>query len=57
MRRSKGYAWWWKEEVKEVVSAKKDAPKAMCWNSTEENKRSYESIKNKAYKVVSKAMR
>ena len=34
-RRSKGDTWWWNEEVKEAVSRKKDAHKAMCQNSTE----------------------
>ena len=53
-RRSKGYIWWWSEEVKEAVSRKKDAHKAMCQKSTEENKRRYKSMKNKA---VSKAIR
>ena len=38
-RRSKGYTWWWNEEVKETVSRKKEAHKAMCQSSTEENKR------------------
>ena len=41
----------------EAVSRKKEALKAMCWNSTEENKRRYKSMKNKAKKAVSKAMR
>ena len=53
----KGDTWWWNEEVKEAVSRKKDAHKAMCWNSTEENNRRYKSIKNKANKAVSKATR
>ena len=39
--------WWWNEEVKEAVSRKKEAHKAMCQNSTEENKGRYESMKNK----------
>ena len=30
--------------MKEGVSRKKEAHKAMCWNSTEENKRRYESM-------------
>ena len=30
--RSKGDTWWWNEEVKEAVSRKKDAHKAMCQN-------------------------
>ena len=56
-RRSKGDTWWWNEVVKEAVSRKKDAHKTMCENSTEENKRRYESMKNKADKAVSIAMR
>ena len=48
---------WWNGEVKEAVSRKKDAGKVMCWNSTEENRRRYKSMKNKAKKAVSKAMR
>ena len=38
-RRSKGDTLWWNEEVKEAVSRKKVTHKAMCQNSTEENKR------------------
>ena len=53
-RRSKGDTWSWNEEVNEAVSRKKEAHKAMCQNSTEENKRRHKSMKNKA---VSKAMR
>ena len=34
--------------VVEAVSRKKEADKAMCQNSTEKNKRRYESMKNKA---------
>ena len=37
--RSKGDTCWWNEEVKEAVSRKKEAHKAMCQNSTEETKR------------------
>ena len=48
--RSKGDAWWCNEEVKE------DAHKAMCWNSTEENMRRYESMKHEANNAVSKAI-
>ena len=36
--RSKGDTWWWNEDVKEVTSRKKDAHKAMCRNSSVENK-------------------
>ena len=52
-RRSKGYTWWWKEEVMEAVSREKEAHKAMCQNSIEENKRSYNSKKNEASRAVS----
>ena len=45
-RRSKGDAQWWKEDVKESVSRKKDAHKAMCQNNTGEKKRRYEGMKN-----------
>ena len=41
----------------ETVSRKKEAHKAMCQNSTEENKRRYKSMKNRANKAVSKAIR
>ena len=39
--RSKGDTWQLNEEVKEAVSRKKVAHKAMCQNSSEENKRRY----------------
>ena len=42
--------------MKEAVSRKKGAHKAMCQSNTEENKR-YKSMKNKAKKAASKAMR
>ena len=45
------------EEVKEAISRKKDAHKAMCQSSTEENKRRYKSMKNKVNKAVSQVMR
>ena len=38
-RRSKGDILWWSEEVMEAVLREKEAHKAMCQNSTEENKR------------------
>ena len=37
-KRVGGDAWWWNEEVKEAVSRKREAHKAMCQNSTVENK-------------------
>ena len=43
--------------MKDLVSRKKDAYKTMCQNGTYENKRRYNSMKNKAKKAVSKAMR
>ena len=43
--------------MKEAVSGKKDAHRAMCLKSTEENKRRYKGMKHNAKKAVSKAMR
>ena len=43
--------------MEEAVSRQKDAHKVMCQKNTEENKRRYESMKNKARKAVSNAMR
>ena len=43
--------------MKEAVSRTKDAHKVICRINTEENKRIYKSIKDKAKKAVSKAMR
>ena len=45
-RRNKADIWWWNEEVKEAASRKKVIQKAMCKNSTEENKRRYKIMKN-----------
>ena len=56
-RRCKGERWWWNEEVKEAVSRKKDAHRAMCQNNAVEKKRRYRSMKNKAKKAVSRAIR
>ena len=56
-RRSKGDTWWWNEVVKEAVSRKKEAHKAMCQNNTVKNKRRYKNMQNKAKKIVSKVMR
>ena len=39
------------------MSRKNDMHKAMCGHSTEENNNSYKSMRNKARKSVSKAMR
>ena len=55
-RRSIGDTWWQNEDVKEAISRKKNAQKAMCQNSTEENKK-YESMENKVKKASSKAMK
>ena len=41
--------------MKEVISRKGNAHKAMCRNSTDKN--GCKGVKNKAMKVVSKAMR
>ena len=39
--------------MKEAVSGKKEAHKAMCQNSSEENKSRYEGMENEAKKAVS----
>ena len=49
--------WWWSEEVKEAIARKKDALKEMRKNDTEENKARYKNMKNRAKKVVARAMR
>ena len=54
--RSKGDTWWRNEEVKEEVSRKIDAHKAMHQDNTEENNL-HKSMKNKANKAISKTMR
>ena len=57
-RRSNGDTGWWNEEVKETsrkikeLSREKDAHKALCRNSTEENKNRNEGIKSTAKNVV-----
>ena len=56
-RRDIGKTWWWSEEVKEAIARKKDALKEMRKNDTEENKARYKNMKNRAKKVVARAMR
>ena len=53
----RGDTWWWNEEVTVAVSRKKDAHNAISQNSTVENKRMHKSMKTKANKAVSKALR
>ena len=43
--------------MKEAILQQKLAHKAKCMNSNDENKNRYESMKNKAKKVISKPMR
>ena len=43
--------------MREAVSRKKDAYKAMCQNSTEDKKRRYKSMESKAKRAVSEATR
>ena len=56
-RRDRGDTWWWNEEVKEAIARKKDARKEMLKNVTEESKAKYKNMKNRAKKVVARAMR
>ena len=56
MERSRGDTWWWNEEGG-AISRKKDAHWVMCRNSTEENKKMYKTMKNKALKAVSRVVR
>ena len=42
--------------MKDAVSRKRDAHKAMCQDNTEENKRRCTSVKSRAKKAVSKTM-
>ena len=57
MGRSNRDTWWWNIVVKKAVSRKKDARKAMFWDSTEKNKRMYRCIKNNAKNAVLRSMR
>ena len=53
-RKNTGNTWWWNEEEKDAVSRKKEAHKAMCQNSTEENKKNHKNI---AKITISKTIR
>ena len=56
-RRSKEDTCFWNEEVEEAVPRKKDEHIVLFQNSTEESKRRYEGLTNKAREAVLKAMR
>ena len=43
--------------MKEAIARKKEAHKVLCKNRTEENKARYKNMKNRANKVVAKAMK
>ena len=45
--RNKGDKWWYNEEVKDAKSRKKDAHKAMCMNSTDDNRNKQKNTNNK----------
>ena len=53
----KGDALWRNKEIKIMISRNKDVHKAMCQNSTEENRSKGKRTKNKAKKAVSEEMR
>ena len=44
----RGDTWWWNEEVKETMTRNTDGHKAICRNSTEENRIRCKYMKNKA---------
>ena len=52
-----GNTWWWNDEVKKVVRDKKVAFKEFCRNRSVDNKDRYTNTKNRAKKVISKAMK
>ena len=56
-RRDQGDTWWWNEDVKEAITRKKDAHKKLRKSGTEVNKARYKNVKNRANKVVAKAMK
>ena len=56
-RRDQGDTWWWNKDMKEVIAKKKDAHKKMSKSGTEANKARYKNMKNRAKKVVAKAMK
>ena len=56
-RRDQGDTWRWNKDVKEAIARKKDAHEEMCKSRTEANKARYKNMKNRANKVVVKAMK
>ena len=56
-RRSKGDAWWWNEEVKEVVLIKKIAHKSISNNITDGNWYMHKGVNTKAKIMVLRAIR
>ena len=56
-KRDQGDTWWWNEDVKEAIAGKKDAHKEVYKSGKEVNKARYKNMKNRAKKVVAKAMK
>ena len=56
-RRDQGDTWCWNNDVKEAIARKKDAHKEMRKSGTEANKARFKNMKNRAKKVVTKAMK
>ena len=56
-RRDQGDTWWCNKDVKKAIARKKDAHKEMYKSGTEANKARYKNMKNRAKKVVTKAMK
>ena len=57
LRREGGNTWWWNAEVKEAITRKKEAYRALCKNRSENNLATYKALKNKAKKIVASAMK
>ena len=56
-RRDQGDTRWWNEDVKEAIARKQDAHKEMRKSGTKANKARYQNMKNRAKKMVAKAMK
>ena len=56
-RRDGGDTWWWNEDVKTAISKKKNAYRAMCKSRSGKDVANYIAMRNRAKKVVARAMK